>query len=135
MVSICHVRKCKSCTLKIARLSELSMKMILWFFVSYFPSLIGNTSFSGDYSVFQLLKLVGRNDSTFVLSSINSFSLHLICQFSRYSYSKTITRQSLYSKRWWSTDQLGLGAFVAFVFCVSLMTSLLILVNKRDLTK
>eukprot|EP00092_Neocalanus_flemingeri_P011724 GFUD01012641.1.p1 GENE.GFUD01012641.1~~GFUD01012641.1.p1 ORF type:complete len:470 (-),score=74.08 GFUD01012641.1:33-1442(-) len=102
--------------------------------VSYVPSLLVNVSFSGNYSVSQLLKLADRNDSVLVLSSV-SFYLTSFTSSQDILIPKPLTNSLSTPREEEALLYLGVGAAIAFVLSAGVLVSILILVSKKDRVK
>lgn len=102
--------------------------------ISYVPSLIVNVSFTGNFSVKQLVKLSERNDSILVLSSI-PFYLTSLTSHQDILIPKPFTNSLSTAREEEALIYLGIGAAIAFVLSAGVLVSILILIKKKDRTK
>jgi len=102
--------------------------------VSYVPSLIVNISFTGNYTVKQLVKLSERNDSILVLSSI-PFYLTTVTSHNDILIPKPFTNSLSTAREEEALIYLAIGAAIAFVLSAGVLVSILILVKKKDRIK
>merc|ERR1719297_650586 len=102
--------------------------------ISYVPSLIVNISFTGNFSVKQLVKLSERNDSILVLSSI-PFYLTSITSHQDILIPKPFTNSLSTAREEEALIYLAIGVAIAFVLSAGVLVSILILIKKKDRTK
>lgn len=102
--------------------------------ISYVPSLIVNVSFTGNYSVAQLVKLSERNDSILVLSSV-PFHLTAVTSHTDILIPKPLTNSLSSAREEEALLYLAVGAAIAFVLSAGVLVSILILVKKKDRIK
>jgi len=102
--------------------------------ISYVPSLIVNISFSGHFSVDQLVKLSERNDSILVLSAV-PFYLTSVTSHKDILIPKPFTNSLSTAREEEALIYLAIGAAIAFVLSAGVLVSILILVKKKDRIK
>ena len=102
--------------------------------ISYVPSLIVNISFSGNFSVNQLVKLSERNDSILVLSAV-PFYLTSVTSHKDILIPKPFTNSLSTAREEEALIYLAIGAAIAFVLSAGVLVSILILVKKKDRIK
>merc|ERR1719225_2295107 len=102
--------------------------------ISYVPSLIVNVSFTGNYSVRQLVNLAERNDSVLVLSS-SPFLLTSVSSYKDILIPKPLTNSLSTAREEEALLYLAVGAAIAFVLSAGVLVSILILVRKKDRIK
>ena len=102
--------------------------------ISYVPSLIVNISFTGNFSVTQLVKLSERNDSILVLSSV-PFYLTSVTSHQDILIPKPFTNSLSTAREEEALIYLAIGVAIAFVLSAGVLVSILILVKKKDRIK
>ena len=90
-----------------------------------------NVSFSGLYSINQLVKLSERNDSILVLSSV-PFQLTTVSSYRDILIPKPFTNSLSTAREEEALLYLAVGAAIAFVLSAGVLVSILILVKKKD---
>ena len=91
-------------------------------------------SFSGNYTVNQLVNLAQRNDSILVLSSI-PFHLTEMTSYKDILIPKPLTNSLSTAREEEALLYLAVGAAIAFVLSAGVLVSILILVKKKDRIK
>ena len=102
--------------------------------ISYVPSLIVNVSFTGNYTVSQLVNLAERNDSVLVLSS-SPFHLTSVSSYTDILIPKPFTNSLSTAREEEALIYLAVGAAIAFVLSAGVLVSILILVKNKDRIK
>lgn len=102
--------------------------------ISYVPSLLVNISFTGNYSMDQLVKLAGRNDTLLILSS-TPFLLTSVTSHKDILIPKPFTNSLSTAREEEALIYLAIGAAIAFVLSAGVLVSILILVKKKDRIK